>query len=41
VLEATARVVGKMGGLYKIEGEVTAGGRVVGAGSVTLAESRR
>jgi 3-hydroxyacyl-[acyl-carrier-protein] dehydratase len=41
VLEATARVVGKMGGLYKIEGEVTAAGRVVGAGSVTLAEARR
>ena len=33
VLEATARVVGRMGGLYKIEGEVTAGGRVVGVGS--------
>jgi hypothetical protein len=30
-----------MGGLYKIEGEVTAGGRVVGAGSVTLADARR
>ena len=41
VLEATARVVGKMGGLYKVEGEVTAGGRVVGAGAVTLAEARR
>ena len=41
VLEATARVVGRMGALYKIEGEVTAGGRVVGAGSVTLAEARR
>ena len=40
-LEATARLVGRMGGLYKIEGEVTAGGRVVGAGSVTLAEARR
>jgi len=41
VLEATARVAGRMGGLYKIEGEVTAGGRVVGVGSVTLAEARR
>ena len=41
VLEATARVVGRMGGLYKVEGEVTAGGRVVGAGAVTLAEVRR
>ena len=41
VLEATARVVGRMGGLYKVEGEVTANGRVVGIGSVTLAEVRR
>jgi 3-hydroxyacyl-[acyl-carrier-protein] dehydratase len=41
VLEATARVAGKMGGLYKIEGEVTVEGRTVGAGSVTLAEARR
>jgi 3-hydroxyacyl-[acyl-carrier-protein] dehydratase len=40
VLEATARVAGRMGGLYKIEGEVTAGGRVVGVGSVTLARAR-
>jgi len=41
VLEATARVVGRMGRLYKIEGEITAGGRLVGTGSVTLAEARR
>ncbi len=41
VLEATARVAGRMGGLYKIEGEVTAGGRVVGTGAITLAEARR
>ena len=41
VLEATARVAGKMGGLYKVEGEVTVDGRTVGAGSVTLAEARR
>jgi 3-hydroxyacyl-[acyl-carrier-protein] dehydratase len=40
VLEATARVVGRMGGLYKIEGEVAVDGRVVGTGSVTLAEAR-
>lgn len=39
-LEATARVVGRMGGLVKIEGEVTADGRVVAAGSVTLADAR-
>jgi 3-hydroxyacyl-[acyl-carrier-protein] dehydratase len=41
VLDVTARVAGKMGGLYKVEGEVRVGGRVVGAGSVTLAEARR
>jgi 3-hydroxyacyl-[acyl-carrier-protein] dehydratase len=41
VLEATARVAGRMGGLYKIEGEVTAAGRIVGAGAITLAEARR
>jgi 3-hydroxyacyl-[acyl-carrier-protein] dehydratase len=41
VLEATARVVGRMGGLYKVEGEVAVAGRVVGAGSITLAEARR
>jgi 3-hydroxyacyl-[acyl-carrier-protein] dehydratase len=41
VLEATARVAGRMGGLYKVEGEVMANGRVVGIGSVTLAEARR
>jgi 3-hydroxyacyl-[acyl-carrier-protein] dehydratase len=37
-LEARARVAGKLGGLYKIEGEVTADGRTVATGSVTLAE---
>ena len=37
VLEARARVVGRMGRLIKIEGEVTADGRLVGAGSLTLA----
>lgn len=40
LLEATARVAGSMGGLHKIEGEVTADGRLVAAGSVTLAEPR-
>lgn len=39
-LEATARVAGRMGGLYKIEGEVTADGVVVASGSLTLAEAR-
>jgi hypothetical protein len=41
VLEASARVVGRMGGLYKVEGEVRVGERVVGAGSITLADARR
>ncbi|MBF8301562.1 MAG: fabZ 1 [Acidobacteria bacterium] len=36
-LEARARVAGRLGGLYKIEGAVTADGRVVATGSVTLA----
>jgi 3-hydroxyacyl-[acyl-carrier-protein] dehydratase len=36
-LEAQARVAGRVGSLYKIEGEVTAAGRVVAKGSVTLA----
>jgi 3-hydroxyacyl-[acyl-carrier-protein] dehydratase len=36
-LEATARVAGRMGTLYKIEGEVTADGTLVATGSVTLA----
>lgn len=40
LLEARARVVGKMGGLYKIEGEVNADGRLVAAGSITLAAPR-
>ena len=39
VLEAHARVVGQIGGLYKIEGEVTAAGRAVATGSVTLART--
>ena len=39
-LEATARVAGRIGGLHKIEGEVTADGRLVASGSITLAEAR-
>jgi 3-hydroxyacyl-[acyl-carrier-protein] dehydratase len=39
-LEAVARVAGRMGGLHKIEGEVTAAGQVVASGSLTLAEVR-
>ena len=39
-LVATARVAGRIGSLHKIEGEVTADGRLVAAGSITLAEAR-
>jgi 3-hydroxyacyl-[acyl-carrier-protein] dehydratase len=39
-LEAVARVAGRMGGLHKIEGEVTADGQVVASGSLTVAEVR-
>ena len=38
VLDARARVVGRIGGIVKIEGEVLADGRRVAAGSLTLAE---
>lgn len=37
VLEARARVAGQLGGLFKIEGEVTADGVVVATGGLTLA----
>ena len=37
LLEVNARVTGKMGRLIKIEGEVTAAGRLVASGSVTRA----
>jgi 3-hydroxyacyl-[acyl-carrier-protein] dehydratase len=40
LLEATAHVVGRIGGLFKIEGRVTANGRVVATGGVTLAAPR-
>jgi 3-hydroxymyristoyl/3-hydroxydecanoyl-(acyl carrier protein) dehydratase len=40
VLQATAHVAGHLGGLYKVEGDVTADGRVVAVGSLTLAEPR-
>jgi len=36
-LEARARVAGRLGALVKIEGEVTADGRLVASGSLTLA----
>ena len=38
LLDARARVVGRLGGVVKIEGEVLADGTTVAAGSVTLAE---
>ena len=38
VLEVRARVAGRMGGLFKIEGTVTADGVLVAAGGLTLAE---
>jgi 3-hydroxyacyl-[acyl-carrier-protein] dehydratase len=37
VLEARARVAGRLGRMIKVEGEVTANGRVVATGSLTLA----
>ncbi len=37
-LEARARVVGRMGAIIKIEGEVFADGTLVAIGSVTLAD---
>ena len=37
-LEARAHVAGRLGGLYKIEGTVTADGVLIAAGSVTLAD---
>ena len=36
-LEARARVAGRLGSMYKIEGDVTSDGAVVATGSVTLA----
>jgi 3-hydroxyacyl-[acyl-carrier-protein] dehydratase len=39
LLEADARVIGRMGGMIKVEGEVTADGHRVAAGSLTLAQA--
>lgn len=39
-LEAEARVIGAIGGLYKIEGEVRADTRTVASGALTLADTR-
>ena len=38
LLDARARVVGRLGGVVKIEGEVLADGTTVATGSVTLAD---
>jgi 3-hydroxyacyl-[acyl-carrier-protein] dehydratase len=40
VLEAVAEVVGRVGGMVKIEGQVTADGVCVAVGGVILAETR-
>jgi len=37
-LDIRARVAGRLGALYKIEGDVTANGLIVATGSVTLGE---
>ena len=37
ILEARARVAGRLGAMIKIEGDVTADGRTVATGSLTLA----
>ena len=39
-LQATARVAGSLGGLFKIEGDVRADEVVLASGSLTLAEAR-
>jgi len=38
-LDVDARVAGRLGGLYKVEGEVRADGMLVATGAVTLAET--
>jgi 3-hydroxymyristoyl/3-hydroxydecanoyl-(acyl carrier protein) dehydratase len=40
-LDVDARVAGRVGGLYKVEGEVRADGTLVAAGAVTLADAPR
>jgi 3-hydroxyacyl-[acyl-carrier-protein] dehydratase len=40
-LEIDARVIGQLGGLYKVEGEVRADGTLVASGTVTLADAPR
>jgi len=40
LLEAQARVTGRLGGMFKIEGQVTADGIVVATGGLTLAGER-
>jgi 3-hydroxyacyl-[acyl-carrier-protein] dehydratase len=39
--DVDARVAGRLGGLYKVEGEVRADGTLVAAGAVTLADAPR
>ena len=40
-LEASARVAGRLGGMYRIEGSVAADGELVAAGTITLAAAPR
>ena len=40
-LDIATRVAGRLGGLYKIEGEVRADGALVASGAVTLADAPR
>jgi len=40
-LDVDARVAGRLGGLYKVEGEVRADGALVATGAVTLADAPR
>ena len=41
ILEATARVAGRFGGVFKIEGTVTADGVLVASGSIVLGSPTR
>jgi 3-hydroxyacyl-[acyl-carrier-protein] dehydratase len=40
-LDIEVRVVGSLGGLFKVEGDVRAGAQVVATGSITLADAAR
>jgi 3-hydroxymyristoyl/3-hydroxydecanoyl-(acyl carrier protein) dehydratase len=40
-LDIAVKVAGSLGGMFKVEGDVRAGGQVVATGSVTLAHAGR